>query len=231
MIARLPLSAGLLLALIVLATVIALVGAGQEWLVNLLHQLEAGVEAQFLGGLVIFLTAFALLASLTLPVATLFCLAGGYLFGALVGSVAALAGACLSAGLTFLLARYAGGRAVRLRLAAGRADTWLNILERDATWYLILLRIVPVAPFFAINVAAGVTSVGFLHFMLTTTVGLIPITIIYASVGASLNSILDARDMLGPALLLHPQIGLPLAALVTIIITSWIIRRRLQPRY
>lgn len=229
MIARLPLSAGLLLAVIVLASVIALIGAGQEWLVNLLHQLEAGVQAQFLGGLVIFLTAFALLATLTLPVATLFCLAGGYLFGALVGSAAALAGACLSAGLTFLLARYAGGRAVRLRLSAGRANTWLNVLERDATWYLILLRIVPVAPFFAINVAAGVTNVGFIHFMLTTTVGLIPITIIYASVGASLNSILDARDMLGPALLLRPQIGLPLAALATIVITSWIIRRRLTP--
>lgn len=230
MISRLPLTAGLLLAVIVLATVIALVGAGQEWLIDLLYRLEAGVQEYFLGGLIIFLIAFALLATLTLPVASLFCLAGGYLFGVLVGSAAALAGACLSAALTFVLARYAGGRAVRLRLAAGRADTWLTALERDATWYLILLRIVPVAPFFAINAAAGITGVGFIHFMLTTTVGLIPITIIYASVGASLNSILEARDMLGPALLLQPQIGLPLAALATIIIASWIIRRRLHSR-
>lgn len=229
MIARLPLTAGLLLGVIVLASVIALVGAGQEWLVNVLHELEAGARAHYFRGLFIFVTAFALLAMLTLPVATLFCLAGGYLFGALIGSAASLAGACCAAALTFLLARYAGGRTVRMRLAAGRADTWLTALERDATWYLILLRIVPVAPFFAINAAAGVTGVGFGHFLLTTTIGLIPITIIYASVGASLNSILDARDMLGPALLLQPQIGLPLAALATIIITSWIIRRRLHP--
>lgn len=225
---RLPVTVGLLLTLIVIPIVVAMAGTGQEWLLGMLHTLEQGARENFMATLVIFVGAFALLATLTLPIATLFCLAGGYLFGIPVGFLAALAGATAGAAVTFLLARLIGGPGVRRRLLAGRAERWLIVIERDATWYLILLRIVPIAPFFAVNAAAGVTGIGFVHFMVATTIGLIPTTIVYSAVGAGLNSLVDARDMLGPQMLLRPGIGLPLLGLGLIIAASWIFRRRFR---
>lgn len=224
---RLPLTAGLLLGVIFVAAVVALAGAGQGWLFEILALVEAGKREHLAAMVVAYVLAFAVLATLTLPVGTLFCLAAGYLFGIPLGFLAAMTGALLGGALTFVLVRCFGGASVRRQLAAGRAAPWLGALERDATWYLVLLRIVPVAPYFAVNAAAAVTGIGLGHFLLATAAGLVPTTIVYAAVGSGLESLLEARDMLGPALLLEPEIGLPLLGLVAIIVTSWLIRRRL----
>jgi uncharacterized membrane protein YdjX (TVP38/TMEM64 family) len=224
---RLPLTAGLLLGLIFIAVVIAMAGAGQDWLFKLLALVESGKREHLAAMMLAYVLAFAVLATLTLPVGTLFCLAAGYLFGIPFGFLAAMTGALLGATLTFVLVRCFGGARVRQQLSVGRTAPWLGALERDATWYLILLRIVPVAPYFAVNAAAAVTGIGIWHFLLATAAGLVPTTIVYAAVGSGLESLLEARDMLGPALLLEPEIGLPLLGLVFIIIASWLIRRRL----
>ena len=224
---RLPLTAGLLLGVIFIAAVVALVGAGQDWLFELLAAVEAGKREYLVTMILAYVLAFAVLATLTLPVGTLFCLAAGYLFGIPVGFLAAMTGALLGAILTFVLVRRFGGSRVRRQLAAGRAAPWLRALERNATWYLVLLRIVPVAPYFVVNAAAGVTGIGTGHFLLATAAGLVPTTIIYAAVGSGLESLVEARDMLGPELLLQAEIGLPLLGLAMIIVSSWLIRRRL----
>ncbi len=228
---RLPLTAGLLLGVIFVAAVVALIGVGQDWLFELLALVEAGKRDHQLAMMLAYVLAFAALSTLTLPVGTLFCLAAGYLFGIPFGFLAAMTGALLGAILTFVLVRRFGGARVRQQLAAGRAAPWLGALERDATWYLILLRIVPVAPYFAVNAAAAVTGIGSTHFLLATAAGLVPTTIVYAAVGSGLESLVDARDILGPELLLKPEIGLPLLGLVAIIITSWLIRRRLLAQH
>ncbi len=228
---RLPLTAGLLLGVIFIAALLAVAGAGQDWLFELLALVEAGKREHLLAMMLAYMLAFAVLATLTLPVGTLFCLAAGYLFGIPLGFLAAMAGALLGATLTFVLVRSFGGTRIRQRLATGRAAPWLGALERDATWYLVLLRIVPVAPYFAVNAAAAVTGIRGGHFLLATAVGLVPTTLVYAAVGSGLESLLDARDMLGPALLLEPKIGLPLLGLAVIIITSWLIRHRLLSQH
>ena len=228
---RLPLTAGLLLGVIFIAAVVALVGLGQDWVFELLALVEAGKREHMVAMTLAYVLAFAVLSTLTLPVGTLFCLAAGYLFGIPFGFLAAMTGALLGASLTFVLVRRFGGTRIRRQLAAGRAAPWLAALEKDATWYLILLRIVPVAPYFAVNAAAAVTGIGSTHFLLATTIGLIPTTIVYAAVGSGLESLVEARDMLGRELLMQPEIGLPLLGLVSILITSWLIRRRLLAQH
>ena len=74
----------------------------------------------------------------------------------------------------------------------GRIAPLLAILERDATWYLVLLRVVPIAPFFIINAAAALTRISARHFHVATTAGLIPTTLIYASLGGGIGSVLQA---------------------------------------
>lgn len=226
---RLALTICLMLALIFIATVLALLGPNSQWLMELLAAIEQGKREHRLAMLMVYIAAFALLATLTLPVGTLFCLAAGYLFGIVQGFLAALIGALLAAALTFILMRHFGGRRLRAQMDYSRMAPWLRALERDATWYLVLLRIVPVAPYFAVNAAAAVTRIGLLHFIAATAAGLVPITLVYAAVGAGLGSLVEARTMLGPGLLMRPEIGLPLLGLVALIMAGWLARRRLTP--
>jgi len=219
--------AGPMLVLAVAAVLIALAWLGIDHVFNLLLWMEQLIERYFWLSLLLFSLSFAGLVVVTLPVGSLFCVVGGYFFGVGLGAAAALIGASLGATLTFLMVRYGGGRKLRERVHEGRMQELLLMLERDATWYLILLRIIPVAPFFLVNATAGLTRIGYLQFSLATLAGLAPTTLIYASIGNGLGSILQARERAGPALLLAPEVAVPLAILVLIIILSYFARRRL----
>lgn len=217
--------AGLIIGAIALALIVILGRMGLDPVLEQLARLEALVQARYFLALMVFVVAFVVLAMLALPVGTLFCLTGGYLFGTWLGATAALLGASLAAVLTVIAVRLLGGRRMRQRIANSRIEPWVKRLEKDADWYVLLSRIVPVAPFFVVNAAAGMSPMPLWRFTLVSTLGLIPITVIYAAVGNGLGSILDARDMMGPELLLDPQIGLPILALAVLVVSGWMLKR------
>ncbi len=219
------LTAGIAAILLVVAVVVVLGRLGIDPVLEQLASLESMVKARFWLALVTFIAAFLLLSLVALPVGTLFCLTGGYLFGTWLGAAASLFAASLAAIVTVVLVRRFGGRLLRRRLARSRIEPWVKRIERDAEWYVALSRIVPVAPFFVVNAAAGMSQMPVWRFSVASTLGLVPITLIYAAVGNGLGSMLEARDMMGPDLLLEPQIGLPLAALVVLIVSSWVLKR------
>lgn len=223
--------AGALGAVLLVAVLATIAWFGLDPAINALEWLEVRVERAFWPALAAYLALFTVLVLTTLPIGTVFCLAGGYLFGITLGSLAALLAATLGATLTLLLVRALGGRRLRKRLGRGRLEPALKLLERDATWYLVLLRVIPVMPFFPVNAAAGMVQIGVPHFMLATALGLAPTTIIYSAIGNGLNSVMDAREKAGPDLLLEPQVGLPLAALALLVSIALLIRRRILARH
>ncbi|MGY6552913.1 MAG: TVP38/TMEM64 family protein [Wenzhouxiangella sp.] len=218
-------AAGSVAALAILATI---AWFGMEPAVNALEWLEAHVGRYFWAALAAYLVLFSLLILTTLPVGTVFCLAGGYLFGITLGAGAALLAATTGATLTVLLVRGFGGRRLREWLSRGRLERWLKLLERDATWYLIILRVIPIMPFFPVNAAAGATRIGIGHFIAATAIGMTPTTIIYAAIGSGLNSVVDAREAAGPQIFLQPEVAVPLALLALLIAISWAIHHRLH---
>lgn len=219
---------GPLLALGLVVVLVTLAWLGMEHVFGVLEWLESQVEAHFWPALAAYFVAFVLLILTTLPVGTLFCLAGGYFFGLGLGAGTALVAATLGATLTYLLVGALGGQRVREWISHGRMEPWLRLLERDATWYLILLRVIPITPFFIVNAAAGLTRIGPLHFILASGLGLVPTTFIYAAVGRGLEAITEAREIAGPKLLLEPAIGLPLLALVGLLVVAWVVHHRLH---
>ncbi len=216
---------GPLLGVVAVLAMIALAMSEAERLIGLLRDIESMVDRKPLQAMLVYVAAFVVLATLALPIGSLFCLAAGYLFGTWTGAAAALIGGTLAALLTFVLARYLIGHPLHDRLYASRARKLLTLLERNAFYYLVLLRIVPVAPFFVVNAAAGLTRTTTLFYTFATVLGLIPTAIIYSAVGAGLGSLLEARELAGPALLLEPRIALPLLALVLLILGTWAARR------
>ncbi len=151
------------------------------------HLLAAHAALSVLG----YVAIYTLAVTLSLPSGLILTLAGGLLFGWLVGAAAAVVGATLGATLVFLIARTAVGDLFRTR-----AGPWLAKLSegfrKDALLYMLFLRLVPAFPFWFVNLAPAVLGVPLKTFVLGTFLGIIPASLAFASAGAGLDSVIAA---------------------------------------
>lgn len=196
--------------------------------------LDGFVAGHYALALAVFTLAYALLVMISLPGASFFTIAGGFLFGTWVGGGAAWFGATIGATLIFLAARTAFGDALR-----ARAGSWLDRLRegfrRNAFNYLLVLRLTPVAPFFVVNLAPAFFNISLRDYVLATAIGMIPGALVYASVGAGLKSALATGAMTDPneaarAILTSPSVYLPILALVALALLPILIRALRRPR-
>lgn len=181
-------------------------------------ELEAFVAANLAAALGLYILFYALSVAISFPVASVLTLAGGFLFGPWVGGAATVIAATIGATLLFLAARTAIGDSLR-----ARAGGWLDKLERgfreNAFNYLLALRLFPGAPFFIVNLVPAFFGVKLRDFVLATFIGIIPGTLVYASVGNGLRAAFEAGVSADPAaqgraLLFSPEIILPIAGLI-----------------
>ena len=163
-----------------------------------------------------FIFGYAGLAAMSVPGAALFTIAAGFLFGPWLGTAYAVTGATLGATIVFLAAR-AG-----LAGLAGRTGPWLRRLEtgfrRNGLNYLLVLRLVPIFPFWLVNLAAGAIGLPIWVYLAGTFVGMIPVSFVYSSLGSGLGAVVDQRESPGAAILLRPEIGLPILALAVLVL-------------
>ena len=136
--------------------------------------------------LVAFMVIYVIAVALSLPGAVWLSIGAGFLFGTVVGSVAVVVSATAGAVLIFLAARTALGDSLRRG-----AEGWLGRMERGfqrgEVSYLLIMRLVPVIPFFVANLAPAFLGAHLRTFAWTTLVGIIPGTIVYISLGAGLG--------------------------------------------
>ncbi|WP_439597583.1 TVP38/TMEM64 family protein [Falsiroseomonas sp.] len=152
-----------------------------------------------------FVLAYAAAVALSIPGAVILTLTGGFLFGALAGTALTVLGATLGATLVFLLARRIFGADALERLGpmAGRLAEGIR---RNAASYLLVLRLVPLFPFFLVNLVPAFAGVRLPVFVLTTFVGIIPATAVFSLAGAGLGEVLEAGGSFDVGRVLTPQI-------------------------
>jgi len=176
------------------------------------QRLLAWVAGHQLLAVPIYVLIYAAVVAFSLPGATVMTLSGGLLFGWLLGGIWAVIGATIGATLLFLAARTALGEPLR-----ARAGPWLKKLEagfaKDAFSYMLVLRLVPVIPFFIVNLVPAFLGVKLSIFVITTFLGIIPGAMVYASIGNGLGSVLDAGGRPDLGLFTKPEILLPLVGL------------------
>lgn len=184
-------------------------------------ELRAMVAARPLASGACFIAAYAAIVAASLPIAALATFAGGLLFGPLLGAMLAVSGATLGASLVFLTVRSALAPLLTRHVAGALARIGPH-LQRDGFSYLLALRLLPVVPFWLVNIVAGLSGLSLPVFALGTLLGIIPASIIYSGIGAGLSAILvhgeepDLRMILSPPLLL-PLVGLALLSLLPIL--------------
>ncbi|HEY5974103.1 MAG TPA: TVP38/TMEM64 family protein [Geobacteraceae bacterium] len=147
-----------------------------------------------------FMAVYIIQTALSLPGAAILSLAAGAIFGALMGTLYANIAATIGATLAFLVARYLLRDAVLGRFGP-KLEGMNRELEARGLNYLLFLRLVPVFPFFLINLGAGLTRLPFKTFVIGTMVGIIPGGFVYCNAGASLATITTLGEVASPRVL------------------------------
>jgi uncharacterized membrane protein YdjX (TVP38/TMEM64 family) len=186
------------LLLLLAATAFVFVMGWQRYLtlpelVDRREDLRAAIAGHTLTALLIFMAIYAATVALSLPEAAVLTLAGGFLFGWFWGGFASMIAATIGAIVVFLIARSALGETL-----AARAGPWLAKLrqgfQEDAFSYLLFLRLVPIFPFWLVNLAPALLGVGFSTYALATIIGIIPGSFAYSIAGQGLDSLIAAQQ-------------------------------------
>jgi uncharacterized membrane protein YdjX (TVP38/TMEM64 family) len=159
--------------------------------------LLAFTEANYAAAVGIFILAYAIVTGLSLPGAVILTLAGGFLFGAVGATFFVNIGATTGATLAFLTARYLLRDTVEQKFGK-----WLGPFQegfaKNAFSYLLTLRLIPLFPFFVVNLVSGLTRVRVGTYVAATALGIIPGSFVYAYAGRQLGTINSLKEIASP---------------------------------
>lgn len=187
---------------------------------DVLRQFAADYGVFALGG---YALAYAVMITVVPPSGTVMTLAGGFMFGWIYGGVSVVFGATLGATILFFAARTAFGEVLRGRTGSA-VQRMRDGFERNAVSYMLFLRLVPVFPFFIVNLAPAFLGVSLRVFVLTTFIGIVPGTFVYASLGAGLGELIG-EDSIDLGLIFEPRYLLPILGLAVLALVPIVIKK------
>lgn len=182
----------------------------------------------------VYLLLYAVIVVSSVPGCVVMTIVGGFLFGQLWGSLLAATGATLGATIVFVVAR--GALAPWIRRRAG---PWILKIERgfaeNGLSFLLVLRLIPIFPFFILNLVLPFVGLPLRRYVLGTFFGILPANFIYGSFGAGLGALFDRGGTVTLRSILTPEMvmalsGLALLALLPVAYKLWQHRRRSRSR-
>ena len=172
----------------------------------------------------VYVLIYAAAVAMSLPGAVFMTLAGGFLFGAALGTACTVVAATLGATAVFLVARTALGDSLR-----ARAGPWMTRLEAgfrgNALSYLLVLRLIPVFPFWLVNLVPAALGVPLGVFVAATAVGIVPGTFVFCLAGAGLGGVFDSGETFSASAVLTPEIVAALLGLAALSLAPTLYKR------
>lgn len=223
------LRAGITVAVLVLAFVLVRISGFDQYLsISALSEnrqwLLDEVARLGLGAALIFIAVYAVAVAFSVPGAVVLTVTSGFLFGPVFGTLYAVVGATLGAIGLFLFVKLGLGGSLQSR-AGGTIDRLRRGFSDNALGYLLFLRLLPIFPFWLVNLAAAVLGVSLGIFTIATFVGIIPGAAVFASFGSGIGSLLDAGKPVDLASVLTPAVILPLVALALLSLAPMVYKR------
>lgn len=162
-----------------------------------------------------YVVGYGLVVAFSLPVSIVVTMLGGFLFGIWLGSILSVIGATAGSVAVFLAARTAFYDLFHAR--AGRALVRLEEgFKRDSFNYLLFLRLVPIFPFWLINIVPALLGMPLGPYALATLIGIVPGALVYTSVGAGLGALIAQGQPPDPGIIFEWHILLPLLGLAVL---------------
>lgn len=190
--------------------------------------LTAWVAAHWVLAALAFVGCYTAVVALSVPGAVVLTVSGGFLFGALAGTLLTVLGATAGATLVFLFARRILGDRALDRFGA-RAAGLAEGIRRNAWSYLLAMRLLPIFPFFLVNLVPAFVGVRLPVFVATTFLGIIPGTLVFSLAGAGLGSVLDSGGPIELRSVLTPGILGALGGLAALSLLGIPLRKRFAP--
>lgn len=177
--------------------------------------LRTFIEAHRIVALLAFVTLYMVATATSLPGATILTLAGGYLFGTWLGGGATVIGATLGAVIVFFAVQTSLGAILRenAERSGGKLKAVIDGVEAGAFGYILTLRLIPLAPFWLVNVAAALAGAPLRVYAGATFVGIMPATFIYSGIGAGIGEVVARGQAPDLRVIFEPHILAPLVAL------------------
>ncbi|MEK7748344.1 MAG: TVP38/TMEM64 family protein [Nitrospirota bacterium] len=157
-------------------------------------------ETYPVGAVILYIGIYILQTTLSLPGATILTLIGGFLFGSLMGALYVNIGATTGAVFAFLSARYLFRDLIERKWGSRLLPIQAGFLKNDFN-YLMMLRLMPIFPFFLVNLASGLTRIPLSTYIGATALGIIPGSFIYSHAGSQLGTINSLHDIVSPSIL------------------------------
>jgi len=177
-----------------------------------------------------FMAVYALAIVFLPPSGTVMTLGGGFIFGTVLAAAYVVAAATLGATMLFLAARYSFGDYLHARAGPAVKKMEAGFLENEMS-YMLVLRLVPLFPFWLVNIAPAFLHVRLRTYVIGTFFGIIPGTTVFAMVGSGLGAVLDDPAGLSSAAMMSPDIlgglmGLGALALIPVLYKKIRTRRK-----
>lgn len=157
-------------------------------------ELRQLVHAHYTGAVLFFIATYVAAIALFLPVGALLTMTGGFLFGTIPGAVYTNIGATIGSIIAFLITRYLIGDFVQERYKT-RLVVFNEAMHKYGAWYLLVIHLVAIIPFSLVNLLTGMTRVSLWTFVWTTSLGILPGSLIYAYAGQQLTTINSFSDV------------------------------------
>ena len=216
--------------------VLLVIGLGTAFLFDLHHffsfemlketreSLLSWAQSNHILSAAVFIAAYAAAIAISLPGAVWFTILGGFMFGTLEGGILVVFAATLGATVIFLAARYAfadffyekAGPAIR-RMEDG--------FRANAVSYMLVLRLVPLFPFWLVNLVPAFLGVSTRTYVISTLVGIMPGTFVYASLGNGIGHLIDAGQAPDLSIIFAPEVLGPLIGLAALSLVPVIYKR------
>jgi uncharacterized membrane protein YdjX (TVP38/TMEM64 family) len=159
-----------------------------------------------------FVGAYGVLSGISVPIGLWMTLAGGFMFGTLAGGFLSLLGATLGAMVIFFAARFTLADVLKEKCGATIAKMEVGFKENQLS-YMLMLRLVPMFPFWLVNLVPGFLDVSPRTYIIGTLFGMIPGAFIYASVGNGLSTVFESGSEPDLGIIFSPNLFIPIMGL------------------
>lgn len=183
------------------------------------------VEDHFLIALLLFGVTYIVVAATSLPIAAFLTILGGFLFGPFLSLIVVDISATMGATFLFLIVKTTFGEILEQKGAP-----WVKKMEKgfqkNAFFYLLFIRLIPLFPFWAVNLVAALLNTPIRIFVTTTLIGIIPVTFIYSLLGRGLATLLEQDKVPDVSIIFEPSIFIPLSGLAVFSLFPVFFRKR-----
>ncbi len=179
-------------------------GVLREWVTA--HGVAAGL---------VYAAVYALAISLSIPGGLILTVAGGFLFGPYWATVYVVVGATIGSTVVFLAARYALADFLRAKAGSALAKMEAGFNEHPKS-YLFVLRLIPLFPFWLVNIVPAFLGVSLGNYVIATLFGIMPATFVYSLVGDGAGAVLDRGQDLDLRIIFEPRFIWPIVGLAAL---------------